>query len=1028
MVSNTYDGGTLTNVTGLYEHDDASYGTGVAYRGNVTTQAVPGQTTNFTYDITGTVVSRNDNNGHTVAVAPSMNNAVPGVVTPNSNSALATSYSYSSFLGTTQITGPNSSTASTTYDSYARPQTTTSTDGAQTTYTYTNSPATVTATTNGHYVKTTMDGFGRTIKVEQGDANGTKSTVDTVYGSCGCSPMGKVVKVSQPYPPGATEYWTVYTYDALGRTVSVLAPDGVSTTTNSYQGNVTTTTDAAGLWKTNTYDTFGNLKTVDEPNPAGGSDLLTTYTYDLLNHMAQASMTRGTTTQTRTWAYDATTQRLTSVTTPESGTVSYTYNADGTLATRTDAKGQKLAYTYDSYQRVTQIQRYPNGTTEDTCQRDNFYFDSSPFDSAYSQNVAGQLAAEQYGGTTCTPGTLFTEMYSYNSAGRMTAKRLRLNKGNNNADLNASFTYNNEGTLSSITYPNSGATYTYGFDSMYRPASLTDNQTTPVTWVNNVAYAPDNQLTQIARWNGSAYWTESRTYNNLNQLTRQTVSGVFDQEYDFSGTQNNGKLTGSYDHIAAQQVSYTYDVLGRLSTAKTANTSQWGFSWTYDGFGNRTQQTLTQGSGPTSSFSVDPATNRISTAGYTYDANGNPTAYGSGVALTYDVENRLATYNGSVKYAYAPDNHRVWNLDASSNQWVWFYGPDGAQMGTYKIVVNGTTLSLTTQDTSVQFAGTPVTAQSQTVLVDRLGSVRRWGSTSSNYYPYGEEQTTTAQARTKFGTWYRDNATGFDYAVNRHYIVGRFLTPDPYGTSMEFGIPTSFNRYTAVWDDPLNVGDPVGLAADYSTTVWGAWQTIAALPGYSCGLATPLLFAGCPGQTPTSSFLGGGGLGAPKAKMDLTNYPIALVNIVQNAFTQAFQALNNPRCAGLFEPNVSSLQVSAAAQKVLTSTTYRLMSLGPTEGARTVADEYVWINTVGAFFAKPDNSGNVRVTIPGAKTGNPVSLTMPVNNLRAFLLLHELGHQTHVFGADGGSPSLAAQNGQNSAAVLRNCFGVNPPQ
>src|SRR5947209_3684221 len=101
-----------------------------------------------------------------------------------------------------------------------------------------------------------------------------------------------------------------------------------------------------------------------------------------------------------------------------------------------------------------------------------------------------------------------------------------------------------------------------------------------------------------------AYWTESRTYNVMNQLTRQTVAGVFDQEYTLSATQNNGKLTGSYDHIANQQVTYTYDSLGRLSTAKTALTTQWGFSYGYDGFGNRTQQTLTQGAGPSS---VGPA-------------------------------------------------------------------------------------------------------------------------------------------------------------------------------------------------------------------------------------------------------------------------------------------------------------------------------------------------------------------------------------------------------------------------------------
>jgi hypothetical protein len=51
-------------------------------------------------------------------------------------------------------------------------------------------------------VKTTSDGFGRPIKVERGDWVSTKSVVDTEYDACGCSPLGKVKRVSQPYAPG----------------------------------------------------------------------------------------------------------------------------------------------------------------------------------------------------------------------------------------------------------------------------------------------------------------------------------------------------------------------------------------------------------------------------------------------------------------------------------------------------------------------------------------------------------------------------------------------------------------------------------------------------------------------------------------------------------------------------------------------------------------------------------------------------------------------------------------------------------
>ena len=95
--------------------------------------------------------------------------------------------------------------------------------------------------------------------------------------------------------------------------------------------------------------------------------LLTGYTYDQLNHLTLVSMPRSTAggpvTQTRTFVYTPTTYStlippalwLTSATNPENGTVSYTYNADGTLASKLDANGNTETYSYDSYQRLTGI-------------------------------------------------------------------------------------------------------------------------------------------------------------------------------------------------------------------------------------------------------------------------------------------------------------------------------------------------------------------------------------------------------------------------------------------------------------------------------------------------------------------------------------------------------------------------------------------------------------------------------------------------------------------------------------------------
>jgi hypothetical protein len=115
-----------------------------------------------------------------------------------------------------------------------------------------NSVNLTTATTGTRIVKTTVDGLGRTVRVETGDSNGTQSMVDTTYDSCACSPLGKVKSVSRPYAPGATPVWTTYTYDALGRTTRIDPPGATGAVTYVYVGNATTVTDPAGKWKKQT--------------------------------------------------------------------------------------------------------------------------------------------------------------------------------------------------------------------------------------------------------------------------------------------------------------------------------------------------------------------------------------------------------------------------------------------------------------------------------------------------------------------------------------------------------------------------------------------------------------------------------------------------------------------------------------------------------------------------------------------------------------------------------------------------------
>ncbi len=89
-----------------------------------------------------------------------------------------------------------------------------------------------------------------------------------------------------------------------------------------------TATDTAGKWRKYESDAFGNVTKTIEPNPAGGANFETTFSYNMVGKRTQLQMTRGAVTQTRSWTYNYGVQ-LASETHPESGTTTYGYNSAG---------------------------------------------------------------------------------------------------------------------------------------------------------------------------------------------------------------------------------------------------------------------------------------------------------------------------------------------------------------------------------------------------------------------------------------------------------------------------------------------------------------------------------------------------------------------------------------------------------------------------------------------------------------------------------------------------------------------------
>jgi RHS repeat-associated protein len=853
LFTNTYDsyGGSnpLTQVTGTPTmHATGTYSTAYTVRGNPTQLSGPAKSTVLTYNILGEVIKA-VTNGQTVQwnYSSSNNFGAPTSITPNSNANLAMTMNWNSLLQPTSSSTPNGNSSSATYDSLNRPLTQTNGDGIQVAISYlddVNQSLSYSTTTK---VRTTYDGLGRPIKVENLDPsnNAVKSIVDTEYDSCACSPVGKLKRQSMPYASGGTVLWTNYVYYGLGRTLQIVQPHtsgsgSAGTSTYAYAGNKVTVTDPAGRWKRYLQNALGNLVQVTEPNPAGGANFETYYTYNIRNQLTQVQMPRpdqigGTYNQTRTFVYNLTTGLLTSATNPENGTTTYDYAAITYLLNyKLDAKGQKLEYTYDSNNRVTKITPRlapvaPATVGEiEVCNVIEYFYD-------LGTNTYGRLAAVQYGskdlngsGQIQCPKGLHREEFTYTNGGRPTSKTLKLTRkfadlsmAERTAEMAISYDYMtgtpptqlSSPNLQKVTYPTThtqtggsgqpvlpltGSIYQYSYDSMGRPTgeTRTDPSQSPVTIVDQVTYNTFGALTQMRKTLASQ--TETRSYDAFQRMTSMTQFDGTAITYNYSQTANDGKLVSQV--TGSESVNYTYDSLGRLSQAATAGGGGWGLSWTYDGWGNRLQQSAVKGTVPTMVSVTDPATNRIQA--HTYDANGNTVNTPQQGAMTYDVMNRLTTVASDV-YGYDAANNRVWKNDEFT-----FWGAAGERIGRYsavKLVDNASVHVFVFQKVTVDeyFRGRRLTTQ------DRLGSV-------GSYYPYGEAKAGTVSNADSLATYYRDS-TGLDYARQRYFqpAVGRFTTPDPYRASAKRRDPQTFNRYPYVGNDPVNGVDPSGLE-----TIW----------------------------------------------------------------------------------------------------------------------------------------------------------------------------------------------------------------
>jgi RHS repeat-associated protein len=740
-----------------------------------------------------------------------------------------------------------------TYDLLGRPTQKNNPDGGQIATAYNDlPPVSVTSTTKitsamNLTTATVKDGLGRSKQSQlTSDPQGTVFT-DTTYDA-----LGRVATVSNPYRTGSdpttSAGTTTYAYDALGRKITETYPDG-SVLTTVYCGPTTLVTDPTGRWRRSTTDALGRLVEVDEPNAPGASVnsngcpgtgepiWVTSYTNDTLGNLTQIVQNGS---RQRNFTYDSLSHLLTA-NNPETGQITYAYNNDGMLISKTDGRNMTTNYSpsespIDAIHRVTKIS-YSNG--------------DSPTIHTYDQGTClGLSTCDNIGHLTSRTDAAGTEAWS-NQIDAANHRTVHVNqRATSNITKTATYYLDLAGNVFQSVYP-TGRTVNYTYDTANRPATAADSansityatgfQTAQTGCVASaVCYTPQGTFYALSIGQSSSFTGLNLThsYNSrfqpLEFKASSTGGNAIDITYNFvdpASGHNAGHVYGITNNLdSTRSQTFSYDQLNRITAAQTTSTYStspthcWGEIYNPDAWGNL--QSIAATTNPNyigciqESGFIKTADSNNHLSGFTYDASGNTQNDGVN-SYTWNAESQL-TSAGGVNYLYDGDGRRVSKVGSK----FYWYGSGGD-------ILAETDASGNTTAEYIFFGGKriamlpysgvpPVTGAPIYYIEDLLGTSRVTTTNTgvvcydADFYPYGGERsyTNTCPQNYKFEGKERDTETGNDDFGARYYSnrFGRWLSADwstvpapvPYANLTN---PQTLNLYAMVADDPESFAD-----------------------------------------------------------------------------------------------------------------------------------------------------------------------------------------------------------------------------
>lgn len=682
--------------------------------------------------------------------------------------------------------------------------------------------ARVTVPTVGYF-----DGAGRLLNTLTWGFNGGAIWEDRTYDS-----RGRLETVKERHFAGATAYpITEYQYDDLDRVTRVSTRDEgykAQSVTSDYYGLQTIRTDQRGNTRTEYRNTLGRLMTAKD-----GAAKVTEFEYDPFGNLVRT-------------------------TDPHKNKVEVEYDLYGRKKKLTDPDLGVIVYGVDALGR-TWSQRSPN---QSVAQQTIFEFDD--LDRMVRRAESDLESRWEYDTATFGNGKLAK---AWTVAGK--------------DDYTRTHTYDKFSRLiETLVHTDVDYRALVGYDSWGRPDKETYQRDSSAAKVYDLRYNEYGYRSALQR-SGKTLW-KAVSQDAALRVTASTLGNGLKEAFDYSPF--SGRLTGSVVSLQngalRLQDGYQYEPNGQakqrtLSWLQANWTISRGFTedYTYDKL-NRLWTVKFDG-GPEQTYVYDDIGNIISKPGvgtyvypnvggvatahavkelrdsagnlldsYLYDANGNLRS-GGGRSIdwtSFDMPRRIGMGTAFATFVYGPDHQRV-RQDRSDGKRI-NYG--GAQQAEYNCAVTDPTNCTLNKVKTFwpQGVGMEVDEGGQTKLYwahhDRQGSEVALSDVSGNlsevlaYDPWGKRRAISGMTTEGDGVIDDHGYTGHEmldqlglvHMNGRIYdpALGRFVSADPFIQAPENG--QSYNRYSYVWNDPVNMVDPTGYTADEIPTVTITGQTI----------------------------------------------------------------------------------------------------------------------------------------------------------------------------------------------------------